>query len=421
MRAVAGGGLGTPSQGLRYALNHIVVTGQSTSVGGGGLPPISTSQPFQNKMLLDSTGVYDITKPLAGTLSLRPLVAYPTDRQATTTVAYPLNIYGESIDVRMANQLSAWLAPGGSPAFATTCAGEAGQPMSVIMKGGTGNAYAASLYEFQAIHALARAGYQSHGVDCVLLDHGQVDSQNLLYGAQVQALLGNYDADLRALYGQVGPLQMLVMQQNSYPLNTGSAFENLSGRQQLALCQANPTRFVGVGPSYQYVPFNDNVHFPASSHVLRAEMAAFVRLQMLNGGLWRGLWPTSITRSGNDVTIVMNVPLGGSLVLDTTTTTAPHLTGTFASWAAGFGFEAWIGGFAGTIVGINSITVGAQGVVVHCASQPDTISYAHVADVTGEGVTGGRRGNIRGGVAHPAGLSGIAQFDWLWEFSQGGL
>lgn len=423
-RSVVGAGLGALPPVLPWALNHVVMTGQSTSVGAHGLPVVSTSQPFKNVQMYDPTGAYNLSLPNLSSLGLRPLIALPNDRNSgQVSTFYPINLYGESSDVRMVNQLSAWLAAIGAPAFCTSCVGASSQSLATIQKGGT-TCYAASMYEAQVVHRVAPSyGFGTHGFLCTVLDHGQADALNVNYGSGVVTLQSNYQTDLQGWSGQTRPIPMLIMQQHSEPL-TLTAGENLSGLQQLAICQASPSSLVFAGPGYQYAMFTDNVHYVTPSYLLRGELMAFVLWQLLTPGrVWKGLWPTSWSRTGNVVTIVFNVPLGGQLVLDSLALQPPHLTGTYASWASAFGFEAWSGGYGGSVVGINSIAVGTQSVAITCASQPDTVCYAHTPDIQGQGASpaGGRTGNLRGSVAHPVGLSGVAQYDWAAEFKVTGL
>lgn len=415
---------GRALQIIPWDVNGIVVTGQSTSVGAHSLPVSTTSQPYNNDQVWDSSGAYDITKPNAGTLGVRPLIAWPTDRQNNdTTNQYPANLFGESPDVRMVIQLSEWIARSGSPSFSTTCDGISGEPLTYIEKGSSlGNSYAASLFEVQVRNRLALAVLQTYGVLAVILDHGQADASNATYGAGVVAMQASYQSDLQALTGQSRAIPLFVTQQHSEPYTyAGPGSENLSALQQLAICQANPTALVGAMPGYQYAMFSDNIHYPTPSTLLRGEMLAFVLWQLLLGNTWGGCWPTSASRTGNAVTVEMNVPLDGSLTLDTTAIAPPHQTGPFTLWANGYGWEAWSGGYGGTPVGITSISLGAQGLQINTVSPADTVCYAHTPDIQGQGATGGRLGNLRGSVAHPAGISGVSQYDWAWECSLTGL
>src|SRR6185437_781617 len=100
----------------------------------------------------------------AGGLSMVALVEPLRPITAAYPSPYPANIYGESVHTALGDELTSLALAAGKSDFvsAQTEVGEAGQPIAVISKGApdtgtTGRAYAASLFEVQAIARLAKA------------------------------------------------------------------------------------------------------------------------------------------------------------------------------------------------------------------------------------------------------------------------
>ena len=92
---------------------------------------------------------------------------------------YPNNIYGETHHSSMANQLTSLVEDNACKDYITahTVVGESGQGMSVIKKGATdtgttGRAYAASIFEVNAIKRLAQEVGKTRGRGTILT-HGE--------------------------------------------------------------------------------------------------------------------------------------------------------------------------------------------------------------------------------------------------------
>lgn len=412
-------GLGNHGTGRSsWDVTLYVATGQSLSVGVNSGAAISTAQPYSNVKLFDSSGTYDITSPSASTLSLVALVA--PQRAVGAIVTYPNNIAGESPDIAFANQLTALGIAGGRSAFriATSCVGQSGQPMSVIRKGGSGNAYAASLYECRAIMRLVRALGLTFGVGGIYLTHGESDAASTTYAADLAALQANYQADLQAITGQSQPIPMFLSQQNSFPNTATTPNQSLSAYAQLAASVANPSLIVFTGPKYINTYGGDNIHMPAASYIALGEKNAQIANIVRQGIVWSPLRPVSFTRVGAVVTIAFNVPVG-PLVFDGSVT-PPHQTGSLVAWKLGKGFEA---ADSSGIITISSVTISGNAVVLTMARSPVSslvIAYADTADGFGAGFNTGRCGLLRDSdpfVGRSAASGGV-YFNWAPQFAQ---
>jgi hypothetical protein len=427
-RAINGLGLGTAGTQI-YGL---IATGQSLATGDFGTPPISTTSDGSSIQLHDSSGIYDITNPEATTLSAIPLIApIRADKYGSgggDSNPYPTNIGGESPEVAASMTVHAKL----HVQVAASNVGQGSSSYTVIMKGGTGNAYAASLFEAQAFSRLV-AGYRPLAI---LLTHGESDALTSDYLADLEQFANNYQQDLGAV--------MILSQQNSEPLVASGgpgepSNQPLSTLAQLAAFQAQPNNIIGCCTKYQYT-YVDDVHLINTNYQEYGEKLAepIYNFFKTGGWNWKPLYETSVTRSGAVATVTMNVPFAP--VVTDSTVTCPHGTGTtygdggsvfgagHTGWTAGKGFECWSGGYGTTPIGINSISISGNQVTVNCSSNPAsmTISYALTTDRTtiGDGTGGfpdGRCGCIHDSDTWAGPLSGVAQPNWLWAFYVSGL
>lgn len=324
------------SKGVQNTPIHCLPgTGQSLSTGT--LDPVeSTSQPFHNLKLFDSASVYT-SGAVPGTFSLIPLVT-PLRLPLTVSGAdpYPDNLSGESVETSTVNQITRLaLADGaGEQQWIADCFGQGGAPMSVIKKGGSGNAYAASLHGVSVAQQLV-SDPALFTVDAVLLTHGHADSQNqnASYQSQLATLGSDYDADMRAITGQAAPVPIVMSQQNSQP-SAGAGF-NYTALAMLALAQSQPTKFFLSGPlyQYQYADAQHLRHYPT----LGDKYAQVIR-SIQKTGTWAPLWPTNFARASNVVTVTFHVPVV-PLVFDGAQV-GPHASGVWSLWGR-TGFEAY--------------------------------------------------------------------------------
>lgn len=398
----------------------IVSTGQSLSTGDFGTPPISTSVSGGNKQVHDSSGTYDVTLPNAGTLSLIDLVApVRADKYAGgggDVSPYPVNIGGEDPSVAMANTLASLL----GTHFVPAVVGQGGAAMSVIKKGGSGNAYAAGLYEMRVVNRLGANGCH---VSAVVLTHGEADAAVAVatYQAQIASMQSDYQTDLLAITGQAGSIPLIVSQQNAFP-SIGGGVNNSAQAQALAVLAA-PSLILGGPPKYQYPYQGDRAHLTAAGYRLLGEKYAQALYRYLTLGSWMPLIATGAVRASNVVTVTFHVPFG-PMQFDGVSS-PPHQSGTYSLWNAGKGFELWTGGYGGTPVGISSVAIVGSTVVITGAGACDTVAYAMTPDnATGGTFTGGfpdgRCGLLEDSDTF-AGLSGTVQTNRAWAFVTGGL
>ena len=330
-----GGAGGDPLQPRPFDWIGIVQTGQSLSVGAAGVPVVSAAQPFHNLKLLDSSPPpqYDGTGDM---LSLVPMTApLRVLDPGLSSVAYPNNIYGETPGEGMANQLAAsTLAATGTDSITVeTNVGHSGQGMSVIEKGGTGNAYASTLYEVAAIANLAAEQGNTYGIGALFLTHGETDADDIDYAGQVEKLQADYDADLRALTGQTAPIPFFASQQSAFPQTLGPSASTLA----IVALQGGSPDYHLVGPKYQYEYANDFVHLTAPSYRRLGEKYGEAYYEVtVAGHSWLPVVPASAKLAGAVITLdflTLHPPLAWEETIP-----LPHQAA-WPEWAAGRGFE----------------------------------------------------------------------------------
>lgn len=375
----------------------IIGTGQSLSCGASGTPVVSTTQPFHNLKLDDSSPApkYD---GVGDKLSLVPLVAplRPPDPNLPQT-HYPNNIWGETPNEGMANQMSATsLALGGFELVSIhTNVGIGGQPMSVIKKDGTGNSYASSLYEAKAIQLLAQQAGKKLGYGAVILTHGESDFNNDTYDQEVYQLQKDYNADLKAITGQIANVPLILTQQSTFPFDSGSTAPSTLLAWKASV--QHPGEVLCAGSKYQYDYSVDKVHLSAPQYRRLGEKYAEVYVRgVLSKQGWKPLQPNAAKLAGQLITVDFDVPDPPMAWEDTRP--APHQQA-FTQWSKARGFEVLT---QTELLTISSVSIAGNQVLIALAAPPPAgvdlyVGYAMVQD--GQGASGGtplgRGGQLR--------------------------
>lgn len=416
----------------------VVGTGQSLSVGEQAALINAGTQPFQNLKLSLGGLTVPPFDPLSAELSLVPLVEMIRPRASTYPSAYPQNIYGETPHTAMASQISSLVrdrgrgATGGGPDYVGvhSVVGENGQPMSMLRKGATetvmgatstGRAFAATLFETQAITRLATAASKSYGMGAVILTHGESDAGSSSYGAELLQLWTDYNQDIATITGQTWRFPLLVSQQSSVPFTAGAV--SGASASTLAVWRAgleHPGDILCTGPKYQYPYAADGVHLVTQGYELLGEKYGEIYYErVVLGRDWRPLEPLAASlgagAEANVVRVRFHVP-NPPLVWDTALP-APHQTA-LTEWANGRGFEVTAGG---TRIPIEEVSLDGDTVVIRCgASVPAgaTLGYAATADgTTFDGGTS-RWGLLRDSDALVGAVTGLPQPNYAVTFER---
>jgi hypothetical protein len=420
----------------------VIGTGQSLSVGAQGTPENAT-QPVYNNLKLSLGTLYvppipDPTDPtVQAALSMVPLVE-PIRPHSTGTLEWPLNIFGETPHTAMANEVTAlYRAAAGADAGAAdyitvhTVVGESGEPMTEIEKGATdtgakGRAYAASLFEAQAISGQAATAGKTYGVGAVVITHGEADAGNTDYGNELYQMWSDYNADLAVITGQTRSIPLLVSQQDSVPTGLGMGSASTLAQWQVGV--DHPGDVICTGPKYQYPYYTDGVHLTATGYDMLGEKygEVFFHAVALGDG-WQPLQPVSADASGNVINVHFHVPVG-PLAWDDSNVVAPQ--GLQPEWANGRGFEVQLASAPELIESVQIVGDMMDTVQITCADtvegQNVGVAYAYTAatgltqTLTSDGFTY-RNGTVRWGQLMDSdplvgSTSGIAQPNYAVSF-----
>lgn len=368
MRPITGSGNMAPRP--PFALTHFIHTGQSKAIGQvGGV--FNTTQPYRNKKLSGVEAAYP--NPLAGGLSLAPLIAPQRPNEGLFPFLYPDNMLqgGESAEIVMANEVTRFALNAGYLDYpiVASCVGATGVNLASIQKGSSsGNAYAAGLFEAMALASgsgngglAAAAGFPTVGAGCLVDTHGESDSLALmtagLFASGTFNLRAYNEADMQAIFKTTRSVPLVYSQVTSAPFSFYG--ECTSSFAQFNLFALDPKLFILCCPQYQW-PYETQFHAhfldyrPLGGKYAQGYFANELRRRGRGPG-WSPLYVTSSTRSGQTVTCNFNIPVGdftrtgilapyaslGPIVFDTAAQ-VPHGPGTLWSmWGPGKGFEVY--------------------------------------------------------------------------------
>jgi hypothetical protein len=328
----------------------LTINGQSNSVGSDGIRDntssgfqgyIDTTQIYGNYKLLDSGSapLYDGTGDV---LSLVPLIEplRPVTNGQLGGELYPNNIDGQTVASPIANEFSQKMS-GFVSAVAST--GQAGQVMTQIKKGGTGNSWAKMLYEVNAFKTLLTTASKTYKIGPHFLIHGEGDSVSTTYKADLYSYCADLQTDLRAITGQPEAIPLVLSQQNSFPPWAGG--DCLSAQAQFEAGRDHPL-IVCAAPTYQYkfLPqaapnSGSGVHRDAWAfrrEGIKLEQAAMA--EWVFGQEWTGLRPRGISVASNRIRVLLDVPVG-PLRFDPNIFQQAQMNGSPNPWVAGKGFE----------------------------------------------------------------------------------
>lgn len=387
-------------------INHVLVSGQSLSTGGQGMPPLSTSQPYNNVMF--NTGVR------AGSIvsSFVPLVESTATPEDLTSEGETIASSMSSLVTKIAREqlLSAQSEGEQSHDFLMSCCGVGGYPYNDLKKGTP--AWDVMKAQVTAGKSISADLGKSHVVRGVLIVHGERDlldsniSGDLHYGADVTQWQADYDTDVKAITGQSDPVVMFHTQLSSWYFYGGSPGLAL---QQLEAAVESGGKIVMVGPKYM-LPYKDGVHLEAEGYRWLGEYyAKAYRRVVLEGLPWEPVRPRSVVRTGQHIDVHFHVPVR-PLVLDTVRVSNPG--------RYGFQYADSTGGSAPAITAVQ--LTGDTSLRVTLATTPagsnQRLKYACATGTLG-GPTTGPRGYLRDS-DNTVSRHGNDLFNWCVHFDE---
>jgi hypothetical protein len=376
-----------------------VGTGQSLSTGGhaGNTPyaPVFADAGPNHFMLGNLTGSGGIAPTASPDASWTLATLSEPMRGIARATQWPTNIMNQSLHTPMAARLSA-LVPGVRTAH--IAAGQNGQPMAGIKKGGNVPSYIGSIAEASRMKQLFDAQGYDYRIAAVLLTHGESDLGSATYGDQVLDLQANYDADLRAITGQSGTIPMILSQPSAGFPQPGVGLVSNINDQIFSAWLTHRSRLILAGSKLGLSYWANDYHLDAAGSRDLGYLYAEAARPLVDGSTaFEPLYPVSVTRNGNVVTVVLNRPA----VFDSSFWGTTH-AGTFANaWATARGFEAVNSG--GSPIEITSVALSGGTATITCAAAPAWLSHA----MYGDGPNTIRRTQVRDGAGN-----------WLVQFTR---
>lgn len=405
-----------------FAINHVLVTGQSNSVANGADPPLTTTAPAGYGNLRFNTGVMSM-KGCNGDgcttydtpSSFVPLV------EGDSFFGYAVETPSSGIAYEISNLAKQRYEFGTNPEYPTkhdvlvSVHGRSGNTYWCLRKGfcnynqerGHLSPFAQAMSEVQSAKALAASAGKSYVVRAAVAIHGESDHYSYVAGTPEFPLPGtdgtpgkikdyadalvewqqDYESSVKAITSQTQPVPLLVSGLSGWTTTRESKLVQM----QLDAHIRAPGKVVYVTPAYPLEVRNDCLHYSAKGSRRLGEYFGKVYAKIVFGGeTWEPVRPKTVTRAGNAITVKFHVPKP-PLVLDTTN----------VSKADNFGFDVYDNG---NLVAVSGVTVAGDTVTITLASAPSGVNmrlkYAQnykAGGCIGPGIeyAGGARGNLR--------------------------
>ncbi|MEI6835541.1 MAG: fibronectin type III domain-containing protein [Candidatus Falkowbacteria bacterium] len=361
---------------------HILSTGQSLSLGYAGSPVLSTTQPYNNKML-------DGTDTDPGT-NLVPLVESSNET--------PASAMGNGITFQNGVQT------------VVTRHGVGGTAYQGLKKGTA--PYENGIQQMINVRNAATLLGKTSQVMGITTVHGETDNvsgNSPYYEGYLAEWQRDYEADIKAINGQSGTIPMFTDQMDSWT-TYGYATSSIP-EAQLAASEDYPGKIVLVGPKY-FLTYATGPHLTDTSYRMLGEYYAKVMKKVFfDKVLWRPLSPDSTQLIGNVIYAKFHVP-EGVLAFDTN----------IVKENTNYGFEYYDNASSATISSVsimNSDTVKITlSNIPTGGNQRLRYAYTGVANATaGAQSDGSPRGNLRD-TDPEVSLSGSNLYDWAVHFDK---
>jgi len=425
------GGTEPPETPIPYAafdVNHVVSTGQSNSVSHGGIPVLTTTQPFANLS-------FDVGVMTSGDCEREGCRTYqkPSGFMPLTegdSFWYPV----ETMSSALANE-GTLLAKGkygkASHDILVSLAGRNGLTYWCLRKGGCNfidptymNAFDENLRQVADAKAIATASGKSYAVRIVTSVHGESDDFAYATKTQEFPLDGtdgtpqtiksykdgliewqrDFEAAIKGITGQTQAVPLFISQFSGWNDIATSAVSQFQYQAHVE----SKGKVVLVTPGYALEWGPDCRHYSNNGERRLGEYfgKAYART-VFEGRRWEPLRPVKVTHAGGSITAKFVVPVP-PLVLDTQRIVDPGQ----------YGFE--VVDAAGAKVAISSVTLaGTDTVTIALASVPAgslRLRYAYTGvPQTCPGASAGPRGNLRDSDTSPS-QYGYELFNWAVHF-----
>ena len=282
-------------------INHILITGQSLSVGETGSPALSVSQSYENLRFLDGKFVSLIEN---------------TDKSKVGA-----NV--ETIASGFANNVT-FASKDQKYQILISNNGLDGAQYEKLKKGT--ELYQKNLNEVIEAQKIAKKMGKKYQVPAVFVIHGETDNflgNGSKYASFLQEWYQDYNRDIKAITGQSNDIYFFTDQMSSFgqDLATPKGITSPStALNQLKASIANP-RIILVAPKY-FLTYTDNLHLnnlgyrQLGEYYAKAYKQTILNQNSRDFQTWKPLLPTSTIISGKTIKIQFNIPKK-PLILDT--------------------------------------------------------------------------------------------------------
>lgn len=282
-------------------INHILITGQSLSVGETGFPALSLSQNYEN---LRMTGG-----------RFEPLIENTTKSNVGENVETIASSFANNVTFASKNQKYQILISNN---------GLGGAEYAKLKKGT--ELYQNNINEIIAAQKISRQMGKKYQVPAVLVIHGETDNalgNGPKYSQFLEEWYKDYNTDIKAITGQSNDIFLFTDQMSSFGMDLATPKGIASPSTTLGQLRAslqNP-RIILVGPKY-FLTYSDNLHLNNLSYRKWGEYFAKAYKQTIlnqnskDSQSWKPLMPIKSTFGGNKIKIQFNIPKK-PLILDT--------------------------------------------------------------------------------------------------------
>jgi hypothetical protein len=413
---------------VAYDINHVVSTGQSNSVAHGGIPVLTTTQPFSNLSFDVGVMTSGDCEPEGCPTYQKPSGFIPLTEG--DVFWYPV----ETMSSGLANEGTLLAKSKYGKAghdILVSLAGRNGLTYWCLRKGGCNfitktyvNSFEESLRQVADAKAIATAQGKSYGVRVVTSIHGESDDFAYATNTQEFPIDGtdgtaqsiksykdgllewqrDFETAIKKVTGQTQPIPLFISQFSGWNDIATSAVSQFQFQAHVE----SKGKVVIVTPGYALDWGPDCRHYSAEGERRLGEYfgKAYART-VFEGRRWEPLRPTKVTHAGNAITAKFVVPVP-PMVLDTKRVLDP----------GNYGFE--VVDAAGVKVAISSVALAGPDTVTitlaSAAAAGQHLRYAYTAvPHTCPGVSAGPRGNLRDSDTTPS-QYGYELFNWAVHF-----
>lgn len=307
---------------IRTAIQHIILYGQSLSIGSNGEPPISTSQPYQNVMFTSGVRIGQHGNGYNAS-SFAPLIEQLNDDR-----------FGETPASGAANGITRRaLESGGLEEqykYLVTSSGRGGRRVDELVPGQPNGDWELTVRAIQDAKALCDAQGISYSVPCMLWLQGNANvwhqAEDSLPEDYIERWLGQMWTPMKdeiyRITGQANIPYMFTYQAALNPDNTDVPYIG----PQTAQWRASMTYddVVMFAPSYFFPRNPDDVHASNEGYWLIGEYAARAMYQTLyQRKKFRPLEPVSVAWGTSAIVLKFHVPMGSVVIDDALFPTQP--------------------------------------------------------------------------------------------------